>query len=67
MQQQGRARGERAREGDALLLAAGQLVRIARRLAPEPDEVEHLVDPRAALGNVPSWRSPKPTLSSTRR
>ncbi len=48
----GGARGQRAGQGDPLLLAAGELVRgAAAEGARELDEVEHLVDPgaRAAL------------------
>ena len=48
-QQHARAQHERARERDALLLAAGELVRLALREAGEPDELERLADPLAPL------------------
>ena len=49
-EQQLRRLGERAGEGDALALAAGDLVRLAAAEAAELHEVEHLADPVAALG-----------------
>ena len=42
--------GEGAREGHALLLAAGELVRVASGEASEPDQVDDLGDPIAAGG-----------------
>ena len=54
---------ERAGQGDALLLAAGELVGIAAREPAEADELEQLVDslPRAARG------SPKAMFACTVR
>ena len=51
-QQEGGARREGARERDALLLAAGQLMRIACALRVPVRRVEHLGDARAALGRA---------------
>ncbi len=50
-QQQARLRRERARQRDALLLAARELVRIRLRGGGEPDQREHRIDaPRAFAG-----------------
>ncbi len=49
-QQDLRARGERAGERHALLLAARKLVRIAAGEVRQLDERQHLVDPRLDLG-----------------
>ena len=51
-QQQLRPRRERARERDALLLAAGQLVRVAGGGAFHADDVEQLADAPRAPGGV---------------
>lgn len=51
-QQQVRLWGERARQRDALLLAAGELVRVAPLQAVEPDEREGLRHPFAPLRRV---------------
>ncbi len=51
-QERGRAVDERAGEGDALLLAAGELPRLALLEPFEPDDAEHLFDPRALLALV---------------
>ena len=54
-QHQRRVRGERAREADALALAAGELRRVALRVRlVEADELEQLV--RRACGSTPSTR-----------
>ena len=55
---------ERARERDALLLAAGELVRVAALEPVEADEREHLRDAPGALGGE---ARPKPTFSATVR
>ena len=64
-QQHLRVVDERARERDALLLAAGQLLRLSLPAAGEIDELEHLE--HARRGSRPSARprrsSPKATLS----
>ena len=49
-QQRARRRGERPGEGDPLGLAAAEVGDLAAAEAGEPDEVEHLGDPRVALG-----------------
>ncbi len=49
-QQHARLDRERARERDALLHAARELVRIALAGVPEPDELEQLSDPLAPVG-----------------
>jgi hypothetical protein len=49
-QQHGRAVDERAGERDALLLAAGELARLALRLGREADALELLADAAADLG-----------------
>ena len=58
---------ERAGEGDALLLAARQLVRVAVALVGQVDELEQLADALAdvGLGRLPRPCSPKPMLSAT--
>ena len=48
---------ERAREGDALLLAAGELVRVALAEPPEPTTVEQLRDARRGGAGRRSRRS----------
>ena len=48
--------GQRAGDADALLLAAGELGRIAVALVGEADEIEQLVDPRPGS---PPCRSPR--------
>ena len=45
----GRTGRERPRQGDPLLLSAAQLVGVARREVSEPDQGQHLGDPRGAL------------------
>ncbi len=45
-----RAVDDRARERDALALAAGELDRLAVAVAAEPHHLEHLVDLALALG-----------------
>src|SRR5262249_56621152 len=45
-QKDARALHQRARERNALALAAGELVRLALAQAFEPDQREHLLDPR---------------------
>ena len=46
-----RVQRQRARDADALPLAAAELVRIALEMAAlEPDQLEQLGDPRAPLG-----------------
>ena len=49
-QQHARLDRERARQGDALLHAARELVRIALARVPEPDELEQLADPLPPVG-----------------
>ena len=58
---------ERPGQGDALLLAAGQLVRAALGELAEADDVEHLHRAPASLAaTAPSWPAVRtPTLSST--
>ena len=64
-QQHARVVHERARERDALLLAAGELLRLAASRAREVDELEHLRDAAAASAFGTRLRSsPKATLSS---
>ena len=55
-QQQSRLGGERARDADALLLAAGQLVRTALREGRriELEKMEQLLDPRGDAAAVPA-------------
>src|SRR5262245_11712432 len=48
-QQKSRGCGERARERDALLLAAGQLARVFRLAARQADQLEQLEDPAGDL------------------
>ena len=64
-QQDVRLGDERARQGDALLLAAGQLAWPALLHAGQPDELHHVAD--AATSRVcpstPRMRRPKATLS----
>ena len=55
-QQDLRARGERAGERDALLLAARQLIGIAVGELRQLDHRQHLVDPRLDLGRRLSAR-----------
>ena len=52
-QQHLRLEGERAGERDALLLAARELVRVARGLVAEVDEVQQLLDPLPDLVRRP--------------
>ncbi|MNC34859.1 hypothetical protein D3C75_833160 [compost metagenome] len=49
-QQQARFGGQCAGQGDALLLAAGQLVRVALAQRPQLDQLEHLFGDALALG-----------------
>ncbi len=49
-EQHARLDRERARERDALLHAAGELVRVALARVAEPDELEQLVDPLPPVG-----------------
>jgi hypothetical protein len=51
-QQQARLRRQGARQGDALLLAAGELVRVATRLAAQADQAQHVADALLARGAV---------------
>ena len=48
-----RPRGDRASDGDALLLPARQLVGTVLRSSGEADLVQHLVDPSATIGRRP--------------
>ena len=65
-QQQFGARRQRAGQRDALLLAAGKLVRILVALAVQADRGEQLPDAQAGLGfGLPP--SPKATFSATVR
>ena len=50
-------------DGDALHLAAGELVRIVRRTMPEPHARQHFV--RRARGSLPSASSPATAGSAT--
>jgi hypothetical protein len=52
-QQQLGLRGQRTRERDALLLAAGQLTRVLVPRAGEADQLQQLGDPRLDLGRRP--------------
>ena len=52
-QQHARLDGERAGEGHALALAAGELVRVAGLVAGEADDAEQLVDLGLDLGLRP--------------
>ena len=67
-QQHPRPLGQRAGERDALALAAGQLVRLARAEAVELDQRQHLPT-RAAISGFgrPSCLSPNATLPATVR
>ena len=58
---------DRARDRDALLLAAGQLARQLVLVAGELHELERLVDARASISafGVPRIVRPKPTLLRT--
>ena len=57
--------GQRPGQGDPLLLAAGQLVRVLLGLGGQADQVEQLGGPALPLGRAHlRIRSPKPTLSS---
>ena len=60
-QQDPRAQGERAGERDALLLAAGELVREPLALVGEPDQLQQLGRPGAPLGRA------APCASAVRR
>ena len=56
---------DRPGESDALLLAAGQLRRLALLASREVDELEHLADARADLAfAIPRRSSPNATLSA---
>ena len=57
--------GQGASQGDPLLLASGQLVRVAAAVARQAHELEQLVDP-CPFGSGPRPR-PKPTLRPTLR
>ena len=50
-QQQLRRRRQRARQRDALLLPARQLVRRTLRGMAQPDQIEHLLHPRGTFGS----------------
>jgi hypothetical protein len=65
-QQQPRPRRQRARQRDALLLPARELVRRAPRRVAQAHQVEHALHARAALGAGRSC-TPKATLSATLR
>ena len=54
-QQHARPLDQRARERDALALAAGELMRLAALKAVELDQRQHLVDARGDLG---AWAGP---------
>ena len=57
--------GQRPGQRDALLLAAGQLVRVLPGLGGQPDHVQQVAGPLAPLaGPILRIRSPKATLSS---
>ena len=60
-------RRERAGERDALLLAAGQLVRILVRVADQTHCFHQLRDAPRALGPRGAACSPKPMFSATGR
>ncbi len=64
-QQHARPHRERAGERNALLLAAGQLVRVLLRVLAEPDQVEQLRRraSRRSRPDCPRMRSPNATLS----
>ena len=67
-QQHARALDQRARERDALALAAGELMRLALAETFELDQRQHLGDARRDLGlRQPSCLSPNATLPSTVR
>ena len=59
--------GERARERDALLLAAGELALVAAAEAAEADEVEQLFAAlaRAPAAGTPRMRRPNSMFSAT--
>ena len=57
--------GQRPGQGDALLLAAGQLVRVALAQPGQADQLQQLADARAAP--LAAAGSPKPTLAATVR
>ncbi len=62
------ADGQRPRDGDALLLAAGELARMAFRVRGHADEFQGLGDPAGDLGLRVRWAlSPNATLSLTLR
>ena len=58
-----------AGQGDALLLPAGELAGLARRVARQLHELQRLADapPDLGLGARRARRSPNATLSKTRR
>ncbi len=67
-QQHARLRGERARDADALRLAAGELARLAVAVARglEPDQPQQLVDARGGARVVPAeQRGTTPTFCAT--
>ena len=68
-QQRARVVHERARERDALALAAGELARLALGEVAEPHDVEHLAHAPLELGRarIARMRGPKATLSNTER
>ena len=61
--------GEGAGEGDALLLAAGELEGVAGAEVGEADDAEHLGDAGVGVGAwaVPAMRRPKATFCATVR
>ena len=63
----GRARDQRARDGDALLLAAGQLGRAVRAAIAEADRVDQRVEPLAIDAASPPMRSGRVMFSSALR
>ena len=67
-QQHPRAQGERAGQRDPLLLAAGELVRVAVAVVGQADQLQQLGGParRSALARLRT-RRPKATLSATVR
>ena len=63
-----RSAGERAGDGDALLLATRQLARAVRQPVAQADRVDHVVDPRrVALGAAEHQRQRDVLLGGERR
>ena len=64
-QQHRRRDGERPGQRHPLLLAAGQLVRVAAAAVAQPDQLQQLAGPPRALGlRRPRIRSPNATFSA---